>query len=140
MRAPTIQGRARVGINMTPMIDISFLLIIFFIVSSHLAQQEIQQELDLPLAASPERTRTDEARRLLLNVFDDGRIAAGADPIEAGDLERVIKAAFQKGGDDFEIRIRSDRRVAYKFIEPILLAATRVGVWNVQFAVIRREE
>ena len=39
---------------MTPMIDVTFLLIIFFLVSSHLAQQELQVDLELPAAASGE--------------------------------------------------------------------------------------
>ena len=45
-------SRGEVGFNMTPMIDIVFLLIIFFIVSSHLARQETQLELALPAASS----------------------------------------------------------------------------------------
>ncbi len=37
---------------MTPMIDVTFLLIIFFLVSSHLAKQENFLKLDLPTAAA----------------------------------------------------------------------------------------
>jgi hypothetical protein len=43
-------------------------------------------------------------------------------------------------GDDLEVRIRSDRSVEYSRIEPILLACVRAGIWNVSFAVLRREE
>ena len=40
MRCPTNIARGSVGFNMTPMIDVVFLLIIFFLVASHLSQKE----------------------------------------------------------------------------------------------------
>ena len=47
MRLPKYQDRGSLEFNMTPMIDVTFQLIIFFLVSSHLAQQEIQVDVDL---------------------------------------------------------------------------------------------
>ena len=52
MRVPSNLARGSLGFSMTPMIDVVFLLIIFFLVSSHLAQQEVQLDLDLPAKAS----------------------------------------------------------------------------------------
>ncbi len=59
MRLPTQQhtDRGRLDVKMTPMIDIVFLLIIFFLVSSHLAKQEVQLDLDLPAAESGREER-----------------------------------------------------------------------------------
>ena len=48
MRVPSNLRSGSLGFNMTPMIDVVFLLIIFFLVSSHLAKQEVQ--MPLPLA------------------------------------------------------------------------------------------
>ncbi len=58
MRLPNQSGRHSVGANMTPMIDVVFLLIIFFLVSSHLARQENRLPLDLPVASTygPDRS------------------------------------------------------------------------------------
>ena len=39
-----------------------------------------------------------------------------------------------------EVRIRSDRNVPYRVVEPVLLACARSGVWNVTFAVIRGQQ
>ena len=69
MRLPNHLSRGGLGFNMTPMIDVVFLLIIFFLVSSHLARQEVQLDLDLPRAASGLRTPQDEARRIVVNVL-----------------------------------------------------------------------
>ena len=54
MRLPHYPRQRAIQLNMTPLIDVVFLLIIFFLVSSHLARQETQVELDLPTASSGE--------------------------------------------------------------------------------------
>lgn len=140
MRAPTLQHRARVGFNMTPMIDISFLLIVFFIVSSRLAQQEIQMELDLPPAASGQAPEFEPTgRRLVVNVLPDGELMTAGAVVDPAELERLIARERSRSGEDLEVRIRSDRQAPYRFVEPILLACTRAGVWKVTFAVVRKE-
>jgi biopolymer transport protein ExbD len=82
MRTPTSHRRSAIAFNMTPMIDISFLLIIFFIVSSHLAQQEVKLELDLPNAASGDEASEEGERRLVVNLLPDGSIMAAGRAIE----------------------------------------------------------
>ncbi len=67
---------------MTPMIDVVFQLIIFFLVASHLARQETQVEVDLPTAASGhQEDEQPELRRVVVNVLPgigtDGRVQVG---------------------------------------------------------------
>ena len=142
MRVPTNLGRGSLGFNMTPMIDIVFLLIIFFLVSSRLARQEIQLELDLPKAASGQRPAKEDIRRVVLNVLPEerpeGQIQVGRKVITAEELTGLIDYESRQADGELEVRIRSDRRVPYRVIEPILLACGRAGVWNVTFAVTAR--
>ncbi|NLE37816.1 MAG: biopolymer transporter ExbD, partial [Pirellulaceae bacterium] len=82
MRVPNNLSRGGLGFNMTPMIDVVFLLIIFFLVSSHLARQEVQLELDLPAAVSGRQADEKEGvRRVVVNILpearDDRRIMVG---------------------------------------------------------------
>ena len=143
MRVPSNLSRGSVGFNMTPMIDVVFLLIIFFLVSSHLARQETQLELDLPDAASGEPVREDEVRRVVVNVLPEqqpeGRIQIGGKVINADQLTELIDYESRRAEQDLEVRIRSDRRVPYRVIEPIMIACARAGVWRVTFAVVAGE-
>lgn len=140
MRAPQTRTRAGVGFNMTPMIDVVFLLIIFFLVSSHLAQQETQLELDLPDAASGERPLDDDIRRVVVNVLPDAgtapRIQVGSRLVPPEDLDRLIGFESQQADGKIEVRIRADRHVPYRVVEPIMIACARAGVWKVTFAVV----
>jgi len=142
MRAPSNLGRGSLGFNMTPMIDIVFLLIIFFLVSSRLAQEEIQLELDLPKAASGRRPAKEDIRRVVIHVLPqeqtEGRIQVGSRVVTAEELTGLIDYESRQADGQLEVRIRSDRRVPYQVIEPILLACGRAGVWNVTFAVTAR--
>ena len=59
---------------MTPMIDVVFLLIIFFLVSSHLAKQESQMDIDLPNAESGLESEPSTNPRIVINVTRNGQL------------------------------------------------------------------
>lgn len=139
MRVPTSQRSGKVGFNMTPMIDVVFLLIIFFLVSSHLAKQEAQMALPLPVADSGEKPDA-EARRLTLNVTADGAMLLAGRHIDRNELKQRLDEARDEHGKDVEIRIRGDRRVPYSAVSPIMLACARTGIWKVTFGVYRSED
>jgi len=135
MRVPSNLRSGELGFNMTPMIDVVFLLIIFFLVSSHLAKQEAQMELPLPMAESGSEQVEEQTRRVTINVVQDGSLLLAGKAVLPRELERRLRAASSEGGLDLELRIRSDRSVAYRHVEPIMLACARAGIWNVTFAV-----
>ena len=139
MRLPSRSRGGEVGFNMTPMIDVVFLLIIFFLVSSHLAKQEAQMALPLPIAESGEKP-IDESRRLTLNVTADGTLLLAGRRIDRDELKQRLQQARSEHGSDVEIRIRGDRRVPYAAIAPIMLSCARSGIWKVTFGVYRAED
>jgi biopolymer transport protein ExbD len=144
MRVRTNLSRAALGFNMTPMIDVVFLLMIFFLVSSHLAQQEVQMELDLPRAGSGQRPDKDDVPRVVVNVLPEEqparRIMVGGRRIQDEELARLIEYESLRRGRQVEVRIRSDRKVPYHVVEPVLVACARAGVWKVTFAVLEKQE
>ena len=139
MRVPAFLRSGEVGFNMTPMIDVVFLLIIFFLVSSHLAKQEAQMELPLPVADSGEEP-DNEARRLTLNVTADGLMLLAGRPLDRDALKQRLTQARDEHGEDVEIRIRGDRNVPYSAVSPIMLSCARTGIWKVTFGVYRSED
>ncbi len=139
MRLSTHFGRGSVGFNMTPMIDVVFLLIIFFLVSSHLAQSEVQLDLDLPEAASGDRPNEEPIRRIVVNVVSASEIRVGTEIVDSQRLADMIRYEGRRARQaekPIEVRIRADRRVPYGAVEPIMVACARGGIWNVTFAVV----
>ncbi len=122
---------------MTPMIDVVFLLIIFFLVSSHLSRQESQLELELPTATSGQDDIDLETPRLTINVRADGSMLLAGRPITTDQLKNRFLEAREKEGEDIEVRIRGSRLTPYSTVEPIMLACTGAKIWNVTYAVYR---
>jgi biopolymer transport protein ExbD len=140
MRLPNTNESREMTINMTPMIDVVFLLIIFFLVSSHLARQESQLPLPLPAADSGEEPADQQQPRVVINIDAGGGVTLAGRAVSSDELRRRLQAELSATSPDLEVRIRTDRTVPFRVVRPILLAASQVGVWNVTFAVLRRED
>jgi biopolymer transport protein ExbD len=140
MRPPITRRPISTQINMTPMIDVTFQLIIFFLLSSHLAQQETQAEVELPTASSGQQAVDDDRPRLTVNVDADGSVMLGSTTTTSAEMAGRLMIERDKLGPDMEVRVRADRSVPYSAIEPILLACAEAGIWNVTFAVHERVE
>jgi len=138
MKLPKQKARGSLEFNMTPMIDVTFQLIIFFLVSSHLAQQESLVELNLPAAESGDELVEEEAkRRFTVNVTADGGMQVAGEAVDETQLGRRLAASRAKE-DKLEVRIRTDRQVDYGRVKPILRECLRNNVWKVTFAVTKQ--
>src|SRR6478752_6072547 len=128
MRIPARTISGDVGFNMTPMIDVVFQLIIFFLLSSHLAKQETQLPLPLPTADSGQPSPSDDRPRLTVNVLADGTLLVANRSVSSPDLASLLAERRASHGDQLEIRIRGDRSVAYRHVEPVMFACVRAGI------------
>jgi biopolymer transport protein ExbD len=137
MRVPYNSHRRSVGANMTPMIDVVFLLIIFFLVSSHLARQENRMPLDLPLASTFDPVDPLSAP-LTISVDEQARWLVGGYVVELDELRAALADLRNQMGTDAAIRIRTDAGVQYQYIEPVLREAALAGITDAAIAV--REE
>ncbi len=140
MKIPSYVGGRGVDFNMTPMIDVVFLLIIFFLVSSHLAKQEVQMQLPLPDARSGTQAEDSQLPRLVVNISAGGQIRMAGRPLTLEQFQERLVKRREKYGQDLEVRIRSDRSVPYRNINPVMRRCAETGIWNVTFAVYRPGE
>lgn len=134
MRSPQLLATGTAAINMTPMIDVVFLLIIFFLVSSHLAQQENAVRLDLPKAVSglEDETRIDT---IVVNVLSDGTWQMGGAKVDEREMLSAFRQRSMVAVEPLRLKIRTDETVTYSRIEPILGIATSAGIGDIVFSV-----
>jgi biopolymer transport protein ExbD len=126
LRLPNYRGTQGVAINMTPMIDVTFLLIIFFLVSSHLAKQENFLPLDLPTAGTSHPDFSDRPT-LTVQVLANGDYQVGGQMMEIEQVRRTIASRIKSEGAAIRVRIRTDRMAAYQFIAPLLKVCATSG-------------
>jgi biopolymer transport protein ExbD len=138
MRTPKYQARGSLEFNMTPMIDVTFQLIIFFLVSNRMAQQETQVAVDLPQARSGVEQIDDAVRKVTVNVTSDGAWQVAGRQVDETGLGEFLLEEHKKA-EQIEVRIRCDRAVDYGRVKPILRRCLQADVWKVTFAVIDPE-
>ena len=119
---------------MTPMIDVVFLLIIFFLVSSHLAKQENSLALDLPLAASG-LDDTIEREAMVVNVLPSGTWQIAGVDVEPAAFPTTLRKRLSGSAQPIQLKIRVDKSVTYSHIEPILRMASEAGIGDIVFSV-----
>jgi biopolymer transport protein ExbD len=132
MRVPTVGQSQSVSFNVTPLIDIVFLLIIFFLVASHVARSDAVEPVDLPLAS--ELDQGDEnPNRIVVTVLANHTMHLAGQQITLNELENAILGGTQNTDKPLDVRIRADRTATYAEIEPILLICAEFGVTQIGF-------
>jgi biopolymer transport protein ExbD len=105
-------------LNLTPMIDIVFLLIIFFMVGTRFTEIEQQFNVELPTAATlPPVTR--EPDPLVVSVSRTGEFAVNGDVLTLTQLKTLLTDA-QKAYADQAILIRGDGDGQYQAVIDVM--------------------
>ena len=124
-------------LNLTPMIDVVLLLVIFFMVGTQFTEAERQFDIDLPSVAQaqPLTGRPDE---LVVNITQDGAMYLGKQPVTLAELEQELQAAHERY-EDQAVMIRGDAQVPYQAVMDVLGLCQRVNITDVQLANRLRE-
>ena len=121
------------------MIDMVFLLIIFFIVSNNMIQQDTAIRVDLPGAETGTLPLEQQTKRLTISIPSPKMIYVGTEIVERERLRQLLKECRTDWGEEAEIQIRTNKSVPYGEIKPLLQMAAESGILRVSFAVKERE-
>ncbi len=121
--------------NITPLIDICFNLIIFFVLASLYVRKEVAEKVVLPSAGQFDARDAVAPRRLVITMNEYRRMFVGGEEVQVHEAERLIGERCRGEPTNFEVRVRADKRVPYADVKPLILACARHGVTNLKFAV-----
>ncbi len=126
------------GFQLAPMIDIVFLLLMFFMTSLIFAQWERKLGIEVPTAESGTQSRRTPGE-IIINLDEDGNIFVNTVEMTPTRLEGILKevAAIFKG---HPVIIRADRRTDHQYVMRVLDICCRVDIWHVSFATIADEK
>jgi biopolymer transport protein ExbD len=127
------QDIARVDI--TPMIDIVFQLLIFLIILAQMALCEVTAELKLPEARYGNPETQQEKDRLIVNVDDQGLIYVANQRMTPQELRGTLTTLAQEsmGPDGFASRpvfIRADLNLAFGKVQDVMEICRDVRIWR----------
>lgn len=134
MKMPNYAQRGDVSINMTPMIDVVFLLIIFFLVSSHLAKQEANVKLELPTAKTGLENNADRPQ-LTLNILDDGSWMVGGQWVSRDRFRDIIRQRWGAENGILRVKIRIAGTQNYAKLADALKLLNEEKIGDIVFGV-----
>lgn len=123
-------------LDMTPMIDVVFELIIFFVVT--LTQANAKDEtVRLEDGKHGIELTPDELppTHLIVDVARTGRISMCDVTITPAELGRRVKERMRKYGE-FPVMIRADYRAKHKAVAEVMNACTQNGIWKLSFVAV----
>jgi biopolymer transport protein ExbD len=123
-------------VQMAPMIDMVFLLLIFFMVAAHFNVLE-RVEIKPPVAkhaAIPE----DPKDRRTISIKEDGTIYVGMEPRELEEVQPIVERVLEQV-PHLKIFLRADRNVPHKRVREVMKACAEAGVVEIIFATYESE-
>jgi len=121
------KGQALDALNLTPLIDVVFLLLIFFLVATRFSQDDRELPVQLPSAASAV-PMTAEPTEMVVNVDATGQYMILGERMGLDRVEMVMRRAVADNPLNQMVIIRGDRTVAFQAIVSIMDLCTKLKV------------
>ncbi len=127
------KGKALESLTLTPLIDVVFLLLIFFLVATQFAQDDEQLPIQLPSAANA-LPMTLEPDELVVAVGEDGTYVVHGRRIPIEEVEILVRQAVTDNPQRQTVIIRGDRRVPFQHVVALLDMMHRLRVPSYRIA------
>ena len=124
-------------LELAPMIDVVFLLLIFFIVTWQFARFERDMDISVPAAEEAEQQDRQQGE-IIVNVREDGGIILNGNEVSEEELLAKLNAISDAYPDQAVI-LRGASDASFQGIINVLDQIKKAGIWNVAFATTKPE-
>ena len=121
---------------MTPMIDIVFQLLIFFMVATTFSTLQSEKDVKLPVA-DHSQAKENTHNELVVNVCEDGTIILNQITYDLNSLVDVLIEGKKFGTPS--LVIRADKDVPHGKVLSVLRACAEASIWDISFATYKEE-
>ncbi len=118
--------------QMAPMIDMVFLLLVFFMTVSNLAQAQKRVKLDLPESHQAD-VPEDLSDRAAVSIKADGTVFWGAREMDPGTLSERLETLVAEE-PDLRVQVRADRETPFEEVRKVLQACAQAGAYDVIYS------
>ena len=126
---------------MTPMIDVVFQMIIFFVCTAQLEQDMFSEFINLPDSPNaPEMAQEKDPRTITIEVDAKGKVSIAQTPLSVSKLRKVLTktvADYGQYGITIPILIRADARTQHRHIKNVMDVCTSSGLYKIAFVAVK---
>ena len=127
-----------IGFQIAPMIDITWILIIFFMVTMHLTENEFAVDVALPVASAAE-IPPDMSGRVVVNIDKGGNYFVGNQPMNLAELTAHMKARLIQF-PPLKVYLRADAGIPAQKTKEFYRACAEAGAIEVILASFRESQ
>lgn len=143
LRQATANKEEEATLDMSPMIDMVFLLLIFFIVNATAIIVKTDPDVEPPIAKNSKR-QTEKGGRIVVNVRDDGtftteQLVILKDDADIQDYVEKEKDKWLGLAEKPKLHLRGDKDAVFRHSRTAVRAAAAAGVNEVVFAVFVKD-
>lgn len=120
-----------VGFQLAPMIDMTFLLLVFFMVTTKISKEQVKLDIKLPLASNAVIPK-DVSDRDIINIGPDGSYYIGQTPADKKQVLEHLKKRFENH-PPLRLYVRADKNTPGRQIKELMRMASEAGAINVIF-------
>lgn len=121
------KGKALDALNLTPLIDVVFLLLIFFLVATQFSQDDQQLPIQLPSAKNA-LPMTVQPEELVVSVGQDGTYMLRGKRLNLQELEAILAKAVLDNPVQQTVILRGDKRVEFQSVVSLIDLCNRLKV------------
>ncbi len=125
-----------VGLQIAPMIDVTLLLLFFFMLAGKITKGEKLLDIKVPIASTG-KIPVDEGDRDVVNIDETGQLFSGSRPVTTKELTAHLKQRF-KDYPPLKLYIRADSGTPGKKIKEVMAVASEAGAVEVIFGVLQK--
>jgi biopolymer transport protein ExbD len=123
------KGKALGMLSLTPLIDVVFLLLIFFLVATRFAQEDRELDVVLP-SASEAKPLTVQPKELFINIDHQGQYFVDGKILASDEIEHVLQRAVTDNPMNQSVIVRADKRVPLDYVVFVLNACNKMGIFD----------
>ena len=117
------------SLSLTPLIDVIFLLLIFFIVATNFSEKESEIDIELP-SASQAMPLTSQPAEFVININDKGQYFVDGNFRQPEEIERVLHSKAANNPLTQTVVIRADRRVDWEYVSTAFDLCKKAGIYE----------
>ena len=125
-------------VNITPLVDVVFLLLIFFMVSTTFDRQS---ELNIELPEANGEISESEKKEIEIFIKQDGQYIINGQVLVNSKIDTLIRNLREKSGGDESLRviISADKQSTHQAVMTVMDAARQVGLIHITFSAVKSE-
>ena len=134
------KGTSLFSLSLTPLVDVVFLLLIFFLVATEFAKEQ-ERRLDLLLPeASEAQPLTSEPREMVVNVDAQGRYFAAGRYLTLDELDAELRQTWANNLHRASVVIRADKRCPWEYVLAAVNACLKADVRQYRVTALEPDE